>query len=370
MAQTFDIRFARSSGLTGFFEAPTNTFRWKGAGRLSIDPGGISIAVRRGLLSLFPRTCRVAAAALKEVLREGEALRVEFSTEHFSRVVVPFWVRDQDTAEEIVRLLPTTRTVELDHDTAGSRRSRFRIDWRALALCATAVLLAVAGMWTLQRSQAPPTAARIDDRTAAPGSATSATPLVDEPMSTKVTVPPRASPTGALDADPESAAQGTDASAAPREPVPLNPGISVTGAGDAVPIPAANAQAVRSTDATPAVWRGRVQVIDGVVPIVPAMPIYATARRQLDLFMSETAQLVEASRIAGDPRLDARWWGVTVRIANDPALDHPDLRALRDIELAVSRAWRGYLHAAGTPDADFALGFAERLTARVQLYVR
>jgi len=102
------------------------------------------------------------------------------------------------------------------------------------------------------------------------------------------------------------------------------------------------------------------------------MPIYAIARRQLDLFISETAQLVEESRIAGDPGLDARWWSVTVRIANDPALDHPDLRALRDMELAVSRAWRGYLmsHAAGTPDADFALEFAERLTARVRLYVR
>ena len=37
MAQTFDIRFAKSAGLAGLFEAPANEYRWKGAGRLSID---------------------------------------------------------------------------------------------------------------------------------------------------------------------------------------------------------------------------------------------------------------------------------------------------------------------------------------------
>ena len=119
MAHTFDIRFARSSGLAAFLQSPTNTFGWKGAGRLSIDPEGISITVRRGVHSLFAQTCRVPAAELKGVLREGEALRVEFATANNPRAVVPFWVRDQQTAEEIVRLLPTTHTVELNHDAAG-----------------------------------------------------------------------------------------------------------------------------------------------------------------------------------------------------------------------------------------------------------
>ena len=41
-----------------------------------------------------------------------------------SRAVVLFWVRDQETAEEIVRLLPTTRTVELNHDAAGVAHAR------------------------------------------------------------------------------------------------------------------------------------------------------------------------------------------------------------------------------------------------------
>src|SRR5688572_10446608 len=133
MAHTFDIRFARTAGFAALLEAPTNSFRWTGSGRLSIDAHGISIAVRRGLLALFPRTRRVAAADLKGVLREGHALRVEFS-DGLERMVVPFWVRDPRTAEEIVRLLPTTRTVELDHEAAGVGNAKFRPDWRVLMI--------------------------------------------------------------------------------------------------------------------------------------------------------------------------------------------------------------------------------------------
>src|SRR6185295_2898179 len=150
MAHTFDIRFVRSGGLAGLFEAPANSFRWKGAGRLSIDAQGISIAVKRGLLSLFPGSRRVAAAELTEVMREGDALRVEFTTGNTARAVIPFWVRDANTAQEIVRLLPTNRTVELEHDAAGVARISFRVDWRALALLSLAVMGIVGALWVSQ----------------------------------------------------------------------------------------------------------------------------------------------------------------------------------------------------------------------------
>ena len=42
-------------GLAALFESPANRFRWKGAGRLSIDAQGVSVAVRRGLLTFFSR---------------------------------------------------------------------------------------------------------------------------------------------------------------------------------------------------------------------------------------------------------------------------------------------------------------------------
>ena len=64
MAHTFDIRFDRSAGFSALLEAPTNSFRWKGSGRLSIDAAGMNVACRRGWftflalceLSRFPYT--------------------------------------------------------------------------------------------------------------------------------------------------------------------------------------------------------------------------------------------------------------------------------------------------------------------------
>src|SRR5262245_32151393 len=150
MANTFDIRFARSAGIGAFFEAPANSFRWKGAGRLSVDARGISIVVRRGLLSLFSRSRRIEAADLREVLREGAAVRMEFSTPGAARQVMPFWVGDANTAERIVRLLPTTRTVELEHDAAGVSRGGFRPDWRVVVTMAGAVALLIWAFLTMR----------------------------------------------------------------------------------------------------------------------------------------------------------------------------------------------------------------------------
>ena len=122
MAQTFDIRFAKSAGLAGLFEAPANEYRWKGAGRLSIDPTGISIAVRRGLLTLFARatTRRIPTHNLIEVYREGNALRLEFSTQESARTVLPIWVGDRDAAAQIVTLVA-------DSALGGNRGWRSRI---------------------------------------------------------------------------------------------------------------------------------------------------------------------------------------------------------------------------------------------------
>ena len=152
MAQTFDIRFAKSAGLAGLFEAPANEYRWKGAGRLSIDATGVSIAVRRGLLTLFARatTRRIPTNSLIGVYREGNALRLEFSTRESARAVLPIWVGNRDAAAQIVTLLPTQRSVELeDGDPEPTRRYRF--DRKLVAfLLIGAVALAV-GALTLQR---------------------------------------------------------------------------------------------------------------------------------------------------------------------------------------------------------------------------
>ena len=152
MAQTFDIRFAKSAGLAGLFEAPANEYRWKGAGRLSIDPTGISIAVRRGLLTLFARatTRRIPTNNLIEVYREGNALRLEFSTQESARTVLPIWVGDRDAAAQIVTLLPTQRSVEIEDGDPESTR-RYRFDRKLVALLLIGVVTLGVGALMLQR---------------------------------------------------------------------------------------------------------------------------------------------------------------------------------------------------------------------------
>ena len=152
MAQTFDIRFAKSAGLAGLFEAPANDYRWKGAGRLSIDPTGISIAVRRGLLTLFARatTRRIPTNNLIEVYREGNALRLEFSTQESARTVLPIWVGDRDAAAQIVTLLPTQRSVEIEDGDPESTR-RYRFDRKLVALLFIGVVTLGVGALMLQR---------------------------------------------------------------------------------------------------------------------------------------------------------------------------------------------------------------------------
>jgi len=111
------------------------------------------------------------------------------------------------------------------------------------------------------------------------------------------------------------------------------------------------------------VFRVRVST-DGVVPIVPGMAAYEGARRELDLFMSESQQATDV----------ASWWNVTVRINTSRAFADPALRPLLDSELAASRAWRSYLsnyegYGANSDRAQADLEFAQRLTNRTHQYV-
>ncbi len=70
---------------------------------------------------------------------------------------LPFWARDRDTAEQIVQLLPTSRTLELEHSL--TRRTAAMASFMPLVLGA-AVIIAGAGCssastgpprWTPQR---------------------------------------------------------------------------------------------------------------------------------------------------------------------------------------------------------------------------
>ena len=159
MTHTFDIRFERSAGLGALLAPPENTYHWKGAGKLRIEPDGISFAVKRGLLVLFPLTRRVSAGQLKEVYREGDALHLTFTTADSPPARVSCWAADASTAAEIVQLLPTRRTVEIEHATgrrSTDRPARTRLDRRLLALLAVLAAASVGIlMWPGSRPAAP-----------------------------------------------------------------------------------------------------------------------------------------------------------------------------------------------------------------------
>jgi hypothetical protein len=352
-------------------EAPTNSLRWKGGGLLSIDADGISIAVKRGLLTWFSRTRsrRIAASSLTDVYREGEALRLEFSTPQVARTVLPFWVGDREVAAEIVRLLPTQRTVELEHSTAASGQ-HFRFDGRLIAWLLSGVVAlgcgALALQWYLTPSAVPvPATAR---------ATTSVAPAALPPVQVPSVAPPRVLQDVPeifipvrLDA-PELFAPSTDTaealpSSAPTEPL----------ADGSIP------------DVTPLGWRVRTAISGGLIRVVPGTTAYAGARRQVDTFEAECAALRAGYReIRESPTaenlkaLDALWWTVTLRIYDSEEMQAPALSGLREIELAVARSWHSFLssYAEGLRTGDatliaqsFAeLRFAEALAARVPQY--
>jgi hypothetical protein len=148
MAESFDIRFARSGGIAALFDAAENSLGWKGDGLLRIDAQGMNFALKRGFASLLARrrSQHVPAQSIKEVYREGETVRVEFATRDNPRVVLPFWARNREDASQIVQLLPTLRTFEVEHTPAESAQKTRRSSWTGAA---AVVLVLAAAAWII-----------------------------------------------------------------------------------------------------------------------------------------------------------------------------------------------------------------------------
>jgi hypothetical protein len=326
MPHTFDIRFARSAGLASLLAAPENPFRWKGGGRLSIDGQRVSIVVKRGLATLFSGklTRHIEADDLAEVYREGDARRVEFNTAGAQRVVMPFWARDRAAAAEIVRLMPTRRTIEIDEALVGTRR-RFRVDVPLVACLVGAVALLVIA-----------TLATVGFRPAA------------LPVATRAAVPePALGPAKKLPAIP------VDVGARPR------PGIDAALPEAALP-----------------------QVVsDGVFAIMPGDPVYAEARRLADRFDAASSRLSEEYLYERAPKreIEEHWWILTQSLIETRESADKDLRPLIDAELSASQSWRGalWVYEEGRRRDDGVLleqaiaefENARRLTDRAKLYV-
>jgi hypothetical protein len=362
MAQTFDIRFARSAGLAALVEVPGNRFHWKGGGQLRIDAKSISFTVKRGLRTLFAgnRTRRILAENLREVYREGEALRVEFQTDETARVVLPFWAGDRDIAAQIVRLMPTSHTVEIEHATNSATP---RADWRMLLSLGAALAAIAVGTWAAyQRTQTP---------------VTTTTPPPSERAAIVETLAPASIPgTAAVAAKTAvppapAAAPWYEAPAIPLDPYrrafAARPAAIDSSNISATPDSQPTAAQTSGVDASPRAGVAYVSP-EGIVPFVPDMSEYAVARRQLDLFIAESDTLHGLSSSAED------WWKVAVRVSNSPDFEDPALKPLQEIELAVTRAWRrahlmsedSALYGSAAAEVEF----AEMLEARARQFVR
>lgn len=320
MARTFDIRFARSDGIAAILESPANTFRLRGTGSLSIDDTGLEIEPKRGLHSFLSRRVRVriSAAHLREVSREGDSVRIEYGLPGSKRIVLPFWVRDPETAIEILKLVPTQRTIERDEPAALPPTTR-RGHSTAIVIVAAFISLLVGVVVTAlieNHREADAAAARVVE------ASRGTPPIVAGPTAgPPVTPAPSLRVNGELPQVYPSAPLESAAPSAWRD--------ATRPVGDAY----LSTETMGSADAGYADPTQRA-------PSVPFYPISEALN-----FYREAGDL-RALALDSDmsPRdLETRWWKLTVRLYNSAAFDARPRHPLVDAEIGLSLNWRASL---------------------------
>lgn len=380
MTQTFDIRFAKTAGLAAMVEVPDNAFRWKGGGLLRIDSHGISIGLKRGLLALLggKRTQRIPTQDLRAVYREGDALRVEFQSGESVRVVLPFWANDRDAAEQIVRLLPTSQTVEIEHSTDATQTGKSRPDWRMLLTLGVMLAAVAVGTWAIYQRDTLDVASASAPVTAVEGPGTLPIPDASEALADSPAVESLAPPVAA-GAMPATPLETPEASAEAATPSFLEPPPIVVPPPGSLPLP-----------------RDYVRSADFVIPIARGTAAYAVATREFTKFALHATSMEATYRILRNDlnsgaltpeafathleELEMHWWDLTFRIFDNDALADPALRDLRATMLAAARLWRSFLgtYATGLRERDHImiassfdeLARAQEMQSRARLFLR
>lgn len=381
MAQTFDIRFGRAAG---------NSLGWSGGGLLSIDAQGMSIALKLSLLSLLVRrrSQRISAESIKEVYREGDALRVDFATAENARATVPFRARDRETAAQIVQLMPTSRTIEVEH---GSSSEHGTPGWKPVALWGAAVVALIAASAALVINfKRPAVNAQIPRSVAAATGAAEAAAVSSIP-------PPPEIPDPAARANSKVTAAPLPSSSMGEPITPEQARRLAIMAEDPVDWTVAPPTAEPEAEAfvPMAVPEIRPRADYGVVPVPQTTLAYGSARALLQAFEAEAADLSggyrrERERLdKGDldtqtfaARLDGfelRWRNLIERVLQDKQFSAPDLTGLRATLLSVVISQRVFLsgYAAGLRNKDQPrierafeeLARAEEQLARARQYV-
>lgn len=115
-APHFAVQFSRPRPVSARPDSRTNTFRWTGAGTIHILERGLLVMTRRrsplGFRTADERF--IPASEICEVFRDGDSVRVDLRDEARNTAFFQFWTGNPATAGTIVRLLPTTRTIEYE----------------------------------------------------------------------------------------------------------------------------------------------------------------------------------------------------------------------------------------------------------------
>jgi hypothetical protein len=121
-APEFQVLFSRPADFAGRPDSQPNSFRWSGNGTIHVLERGLLIIARRRSAMAFHKTEQrfVPAAQICDVYREGNSVRVDLRRDLQHRDYFQFWTADASTAGTIVRLLPTTRTIEYEGPSAIS----------------------------------------------------------------------------------------------------------------------------------------------------------------------------------------------------------------------------------------------------------
>jgi hypothetical protein len=352
MSQTFDIRFTKATGLAALFEAPHNGPRWKGIGTLTADAEGIRVGKRGSSQKIDLRD-------VASVYRESEALRIEFTRGEAVQSTLRIWAGSAAAAAEIVKLLPTTNSVESEESAHTGRV--YRIDWWVAASLGVVIVGGIVIWSRTSLEQAPPsleTREVVRDQEPVSGE--------DAPVGN----------TKASQAPPWARSSERANRTATSNARPPRPMASPTSPRDDTLIDSAPNRAEESVERIEDA-RSFERQIEPEALAVPALTARDFAVQELAIFEGEMSALRD-DYVAGKvstTELHERWWQVTVRIHNTPEFQSSTHCAQRELELAISRSWRRTLpHASAVRQGDTAyrslateeMAFAEMLAVRLR----
>jgi hypothetical protein len=161
------VRFTLSDGLSVLLRRLPNSFGWVGTGTLRFADHGVYVtAMCRPFFGLHRSRRFVSAFEIREVYREGSAVRVDLRAAGVERPFFWFWAEDAAAAAAVVKLLASKQSVEFD-DGFSERPARStaqpRGAWVAVATLILMLPVAAALMWLARPRHAAQTPVSVEE---------------------------------------------------------------------------------------------------------------------------------------------------------------------------------------------------------------